>query len=65
MLSNSQILGSSQIAGIAWHGYGGTPGAMSALHDAHPALGNYDDRALRQRRGSRIKSKLILRKLLR
>ena len=42
VLSNSQILGSSQIAGIAWHGYGGTPGAMSALHDAHPALGNYE-----------------------
>lgn len=42
VLSNSQISGSSQIAGIAWHGYGGTPGAMSALHDAYPALGNYE-----------------------
>src|SRR6266849_3362654 len=42
VLSNSQISGSSQIAGIAWHGYGGTPGAMSALHEAFPALGNYE-----------------------
>ena len=42
VLSNSQISGSSQIAGIAWHGYGGTPGAMSALHEAYPALGNYE-----------------------
>jgi glucosylceramidase len=42
VLSNSQILGSSQIAGIAWHGYGGTPGAMSSLHDSFPSLGNYE-----------------------
>jgi glucosylceramidase len=42
VLSDSQISGSSQIAGIAWHGYGGTPGAMTALHDAFPALGNYE-----------------------
>jgi glucosylceramidase len=42
VLSNPQIASSSQIGGIAWHGYGGTPGAMSAVHDAHPALGNYE-----------------------
>ena len=42
VLSDPQIAGSSQIAGIAWHGYGGTPGAMSALHDAYPNLGNYE-----------------------
>src|SRR5260370_348339 len=42
VLSNSQISGSGQIAGIAWHGYGGTPGAMSALQEAFPALGNYE-----------------------
>ncbi len=42
VLSNSQILGSSQIGGIAWHGYGGTPGAMTALHDSYPSLGNYE-----------------------
>ena len=42
VLSNSQIAGSSQIAGIAWHGYGGNPGAMSSLHDSFPNLGNYE-----------------------
>jgi glucosylceramidase len=42
VLSNSQIAGSSQIAGIAWHGYGGTPGAMTALHDSFARLGNYE-----------------------
>jgi glucosylceramidase len=42
VLSDSQIRGSSQIAGIAWHGYGGTPGAMSSLHDSFPNLGNYE-----------------------
>ena len=42
VLSNSQIASSSQIAGIAWHGYGGTPGAMTAVHDQFPALGEYE-----------------------
>lgn len=42
VLSNSQIAGSNQIAGIAWHGYGGTPGAMSTLHNTYPSLGNYE-----------------------
>jgi glucosylceramidase len=42
VLSNSQIAGSRQIAGIAWHGYGGTPGAMSAVQQAFPALGEYE-----------------------
>jgi glucosylceramidase len=42
VLSNLQIAGSSQIAGIAWHGYGGTPGAMTAVHDQFPALGEYE-----------------------
>ena len=42
VLSNSQIAGSNQIAGIAWHGYGGTPGAMSTLHITYPSLGNYE-----------------------
>lgn len=41
VLADPQILASNQIAGIAWHGYAGTPGVMSALHDAHPKLGNY------------------------
>jgi glucosylceramidase len=42
VLSDSTIQGSSQVAGIAWHGYGGNPGAMSGLHDAYPNLGNYE-----------------------
>ncbi len=42
VLSDPQVSASAQIAGIAWHGYGGTPGAMSALHEAYPALGNYE-----------------------
>ena len=42
VLSDSTIRGSSQIAGIAWHGYGGTPGSMTSLHDSFPALGNYE-----------------------
>jgi glucosylceramidase len=42
VLSNSQIAGSSQIAGVAWHGYGGNPGAMSSLHDSFPNSGNYE-----------------------
>jgi glucosylceramidase len=42
VLSDSTIKASSQIAGIAWHGYGGTPGAMNGLHDAYPNLGEYE-----------------------
>jgi len=42
VLADSTILNSSQVAGIAWHGYAGTPGAMTSLHDSFPALGNYE-----------------------
>ena len=42
VLADSQINGSSQVAGIAWHGYAGTPGAMTALHDGYPTFGNYE-----------------------
>jgi glucosylceramidase len=42
VLSNPQITSSTQIGGIAWHGYGGTPGAMSAVHEAFPAQGSYE-----------------------
>jgi glucosylceramidase len=41
VLSDPTIASSSQIAGIAWHGYGGTTGSMTSLHDSFPALGNY------------------------
>jgi glucosylceramidase len=33
---------SSQIAGVAWHGYGGTPGVMTAIHNMFPAIGQYE-----------------------
>jgi glucosylceramidase len=32
----------SQIAGVAWHGYGGTPGAMSVIQNMFPAVGTYE-----------------------
>jgi glucosylceramidase len=41
VLTDPAILSSSQVAGIAWHGYGGTPGVMTPLHNKYPAMGNY------------------------
>lgn len=32
----------SQIAGVAWHGYGGTPGAMTVIQNMFPTLGTYE-----------------------
>jgi glucosylceramidase len=32
----------SQIAGVAWHGYGGTPGVMTPIHNMFPTLGQYE-----------------------
>ena len=32
----------SQIAGVAWHGYGGTPGAMTVIHNIFPGVGTYE-----------------------
>ena len=34
--------GLSQIAGVAWHGYGGTPGAMTVVHNMFPGVGTYE-----------------------
>jgi len=31
----------SQIAGVAWHGYGGTPGAMTPIQNMFPGVGAY------------------------
>ncbi len=42
VFSNAALAASPQIAGIAWHGYGGTPGAMTLLHHQYPAMGNYE-----------------------
>jgi len=46
VLSDEAISNSTQVAGVAWHGYNGfTPGAMTRLHnqyaDNHPAWGQY------------------------
>lgn len=41
VISDSTVLGSSQVAGIAWHGYGGTPGVMTTLHNKYPSRGTY------------------------
>jgi glucosylceramidase len=41
ILADPTVAASSQIGGIAWHWYGGTPGAMSTLHNQHPNRRNY------------------------
>jgi glucosylceramidase len=32
----------SQVAGVAWHGYGGTPGAMTPIRNMFPSIGAYE-----------------------
>jgi glucosylceramidase len=39
VLANQSL---SQIAGVAWHGYGGTPGAMTPIQNMFPSLGTYE-----------------------
>jgi len=41
VLSDATLQSSGQVAGVAWHGYSGTPGSMTTLHDRYPALGQY------------------------
>lgn len=41
VLADPVIAASSQVAGVAWHGYGGTPGAMTAMHNQFPGSGMY------------------------
>ena len=41
VLADPAIAESPRVAGIAWHGYGGTPGAMLALHDKYPQVRQY------------------------
>jgi glucosylceramidase len=41
ILTDSTVAASEQIGGIAWHWYGGTPGAMSLLHNQYPNQKNY------------------------
>jgi glucosylceramidase len=42
VLSDQAVTSSSQVAGIAWHGYGGTPGVMSSLETKYPGKGQYE-----------------------
>jgi glucosylceramidase len=41
VLSDAIVVGSSQVAGIAWHGYSGTPGVMTILANKYPTKGDY------------------------
>jgi glucosylceramidase len=41
VLSDATLRGSTQVAGIAWHGYGGTPGMMLSLANKYSSKGNY------------------------
>jgi glucosylceramidase len=41
VLSDPVLANSPQVAGVAWHWYGGPPGAMTTLHNLHPDLGQY------------------------
>lgn len=42
VLSDSTVDASSQVAGTAWHGYGGTPGAMLTLQAGYSSKGNWE-----------------------
>ena len=41
IFADATVLGSSQVGGVAWHGYGGTPGVMTTLANQFPTKGNY------------------------
>lgn len=41
VLADPTLAGSARVAGIAWHGYGGTPGVMTTLQNKYPSKGNY------------------------
>ena len=41
VLSDPTIGASSQVAGTAWHGYGGAPGAMTVINNAFSKFANY------------------------
>jgi len=42
VLADAGLAASNQVAGIAWHGYSGTPGVMLALANAYSSKGNYE-----------------------
>ena len=41
-LNNATILASDQVAGVAWHGYGGTAGAIQTVLNMFPAKGAWE-----------------------
>ncbi|MDR3762513.1 MAG: carbohydrate-binding protein [Acidobacteriota bacterium] len=41
VLADATLAASGQIAGVAWHGYEGTPGAMNTLHNQFSSMGQY------------------------
>lgn len=41
VLSDPTILASSQVAGIAWHGYAGAPGAQQLVQNEYPTKGTW------------------------
>jgi len=42
VLTNPTNQASAQVAGSAWHGYGGTPGVMTTIQNYFPAKANYE-----------------------
>ena len=42
VLSDPVIAASAQVAGTAWHGYGGTPGVMPTIQNYFAGMGNYE-----------------------
>src|SRR6267154_1841167 len=42
VLSDPTLANSPIVAGIAWHGYGGTPGVMITSQKKYPGKGNYE-----------------------
>ena len=42
VLANPAVQASDQVAGTAWHGYGGTPGAQQTVQNLYPAKGTWE-----------------------
>jgi len=42
VLTDAILASSAQVAGTAWHGYGGTPGVMLAMESQFSSKGNYE-----------------------
>jgi glucosylceramidase len=42
VFASPSLLADDQVAGVAWHGYGGAPEAMARVHDKFPTKGQYE-----------------------